>query len=387
MKRKSEKKVAERVKQFQRVKANKITLKQASLAIRLSYKETERLYARFLEGGSEALRHGNAGRRPKNKTDEETLAKAVSLYEEKYNDFGPKFGAEKIAENEGLKVSVSVFRRALIAKKLWEPSKNAPKHRSRRAPKEHFGEMIQFDGSPHDWFEGRGPRCCLMTLIDDATKTRLSQFFEEETMFAAMIVLKMWIRKYGIPASLYCDHKNAFVLTREPTEAEQLKGIEKPKSHFGRACDTLGIEVIAANSPQAKGRVERNHGVDQKRLTRELRLAGISTMPEANKFLLDYYLPKMNETFTHLPKKAEDFHVPALDADLDNILCLQFDRKISKDYIVRYNGRLFQILASNKPLPKTQEPVILRVWTDESVHIFWKDKPLLFEEVSTIFDD
>jgi hypothetical protein len=125
---------------------------------------------------------------------------------------------------------------------------------------------VQFDGSHHDWFEGRRDRCCRITLIDDATKTRLSRFFGEETLFGAMTVLKIWIETYGIPESLYCDNKNAFVLIREPTDKELLNGITRPKSHFGRACDRLGIEVITANSPQAKGRVERNHGVDQDRL-------------------------------------------------------------------------------------------------------------------------
>ena len=144
-------------------------------------------------------------------------------------------------------------------------------YRSRRAPRARFGELVQFDGSHHDWFEGRGPRCCLITMIDDATKIRLSQFFNEETLFGAMTVLKMWILRYGIPESLYCDKKNAFVLTREPTDTEILAGNLKPKSHFGKACDRLGIEVIPANSPQAKGRVERNHGVDQDRLVKELR--------------------------------------------------------------------------------------------------------------------
>jgi hypothetical protein len=132
------------------------------------------------------------------------------------------------------------------------------------------GELVQFDGSHHDWFEGRRGRCCLITLIDDATKTRLSQFFEEETMFGAMTVLKRWIETCGIPESLYCDKKNAFVLTRDPTDKELLAGITLPKSRFGKACDRLGIDAIASDSPQTKGRVERNHGVDQDRLVQIL---------------------------------------------------------------------------------------------------------------------
>jgi hypothetical protein len=121
-----------------------------------------------------------------------------------------------------------------------------------------------------------------MTMIDDATNIRYAQFYEGETTASAMEVLFYWIRKYGIPQALYCDHKNAFVLVREPTDGELLQGITKALSHFGRACEKLGVEVIPANSPQAKGRVERNHGVDQDRLVKELRLEGITTIAEAN---------------------------------------------------------------------------------------------------------
>ena len=146
-------------------------------------------------------------------------------------------------------------------------------------------------------------------MIDDARKIRLSQFFDEETMFGTMNVLKMWIERHGIPMSMYCDKKNAFVLTREPTDAEILAGNLKPKSHFGRACDKLGIEVIAANSPQAKGRVERNHGVDQDRLVKALRLESISTIEKANRYLLETYLPKMNEQFSRPARDKDDAHV------------------------------------------------------------------------------
>ena len=170
------------------------------------------------------------------------------FYRARYGDFGPTLAQEMLEEQGSLEISVSTLRRELLKAGLWETKKKNNKYRSRRTPRACFGELVQFDGSRHDWFEGRCPPCCLMTMIDDAAKTRLSQFFEEETMFGAMIVLKMWIKRYGMPESLYCDKKNAFVLTREPTDAELLAGICKPKSHFGKACDRLGIEVIAANS-------------------------------------------------------------------------------------------------------------------------------------------
>jgi len=225
-----------------------------------------------------------------------------------------------------------------------------------------------------------------MTMIDDATKIRLSQFFDEETMFAAMIVLEMWIKQHGIPESLYCDKKNAFVLTREPTDAEILAGILKPKSHFGKACDRLGIAVIAANSPQAKGRVERNHGVDQDRLVKELRLENIRTIKDANIFLWETYLPKMNGKFSRPARSGDNAHVNLGKVKLDDILCMEFDRHISKDFIVRFQARLFQILETNKPLPRTEDKVLVRVKLDNSVHVIWKNKSLQVKEIPTMFD-
>ena len=350
----------------------------------ISYRQAKRVYKKYLSGGDEALRHGNKGRPSNRRIDHEVVEKALFLYAEKYSDFGPTLAQEKLLERDGLEIGVSTLRRELIAAGLWLPERNSRKYRARRSSREHFGELVQFDGSQHDWFEGRRNRCCLITLIDDATKTRMSQFFEEETMFGAMSVLKMWIETYGIPESLYCDKKNAFVLTREPTDSELLAGITQPKSHFGRACDKLGVQVIAANSPQAKGRVERNHGVDQDRLVKELRLAGISTIEQANIFLLENYLPYMNSKFSLLPKNADDAHVKPLMAALDDILCMEHERKVSKDYIVRFECRLFQILPEAKLKPRPGDVVLVRVKLDYSVCILWKNKLLLVKEIKVL---
>jgi len=363
------------------------TLKAASLELGISYSQAKRIYQRYAKGGDEALVHGNIGKPSNNKTDEAIITKAINLYREKYYDFGPTLAQETMSERDGIVISVNTLRRALLIAGLWKQKKKSSEYRSRRTPRACFGELVQFDGSHHDWFEGRRKPCCLITFIDDARKIRLSQFFEEETLFGAMIVLEMWIIRYGIPESLYCDKKNAFVLTRDPTDAEIIAGIFRPKSHFGKACERLGVEVIAANSPQAKGRVERNHGVDQDRLVKALRLEGISTIEEANRFLLETYLPKMNAMFSRPARNSDDAHVNLGKIKLDDILCMEFERRISKDFIVRFEARLFQILESNKPLPRTEDKVIVRVKLDDSVHIIWKDKPLQVKEIPTMFDE
>jgi len=376
-----------RGKIMEMVKQKLKTLKAASLELGISYSQAKRIYQRYAQGGDEALVHGNTGKPSNNKTDEKIVSKAIEIYRDRYDDFGPTLAQEMLEEKNRLQISVSTLRRELIKAELWETKKKSSEYRSRRTPRASFGELVQFDGSHHDWFEGRGHSCCLISMIDDATKIRLSQFFEEETMFGAMTVLKMWIKRYGIPESLYCDKKNAFVLTREPTDAELLCGILKPKSHFGKACDRLGIDVIAANSPQAKGRVERNHGIDQDRLIKEMRLENICTIEDANKFLLEIYLPKMNRKFSRPARSADDAHVNSGKVKIDDILCMEFERSISKDFIIRFETRLFQILDSNKILPRAKDKVLVRIKLDNSIQILWKDKPLLVKEIPTMFNE
>jgi hypothetical protein len=221
-----------------------------------------------------------------------------------------------------------------------------------------------------------------MTMIDDARNIRLSRFYEQETIEAGMGVFSLWITKYGIPEGLYCDKKNAFVLAREPTDAELLAGVTEPKSHFGRACGKLGVQVIAANSPQAKGRVERNHGVDQDRLVKGLRLAGICTMEAANEFLENHYLPKMNRKFSRPAASPDDAHVPLGKVNLDEVMCLEYERTVANNYVVRFETRLFQILNAGKPLPRPKDKVTVRIDLDRKISIHWKGTKLLVKELT-----
>jgi hypothetical protein len=218
-------------------------------------------------------------------------------------------------------------------------------------------------------------------MRDDATNTRLSRFYEGERIKGAMEVFSYWIRSYGIPEALYCDKKNAFVLTREVTDAELLAGVLEPKSHFGKACEKLGVQVIAANSPQAKGRVERNHGVDQDRLVKELRLKGISTIAEANQFLEETYLPQMNRKFSRPAATQEDAHVPLDKVDLKTILCVEYERTVGNDYVVRFEKKLFQIQKTNKSLPRPKDKVTLRIGLDGTLTVIWKETKLLVKEL------
>jgi len=373
-----------RGKVLEMVRQGHMTLKAASVMLRVSYRQAKRLYACYRKEGDAGLIHGNCGRSSNNCLPEETREAALKAYREKYNDFGPTFACEKLAEVEGIRISIGSMRNLLIEAGEWKGKRKAKEYRSRRERRACCGELIQFDGSHHKWFEERGPSCCLITMIDDATNIRTARFFEEETIVGAMTVFACWIQSYGIPEALYCDRKNAFVLTREPTDAELLAGILEPKSHFGRACEKLGVQVIAANSPQAKGRVERNHGVDQDRLVKELRLAGISTIAEANRFLEKTYLPKMNRMFSRPAAKPEDAHVPLGKVNLKNIMCMEYERTVGNDYVVRFDKHLYQILKDNKKLPRPRDKVMIRIRLDGVLMIIWKETKLLVKELTNI---
>jgi hypothetical protein len=178
------------------------TVAAASVEIGVSYRQAERIYKRYRARGDEALVHGDKGRPSNHKTDKKIIDRALELYRGTYHDFGPTLAAEKIRERDGLDIGVGVLRHALIQDGQWESPKNKVKYRSRLVPRKRVGELVQFDGSAHYWFEGRSSRCCLITMTGGAKKERLSRFFEGETMFGAMIVLKMWIRRYGAPESV-----------------------------------------------------------------------------------------------------------------------------------------------------------------------------------------
>jgi transposase len=370
-----------KVKVMAMVEAGQMTVKAASEQLGVSYRQGKRIHAAYKTGGDTAMVHGNSGKASPRKVDPSTRKKALEAYRERYWDFGPTFAAEKLAEEEGITVSNETLRQWLLAEGLWQRHRKRSEHRNRRERRACFGDLIQFDGSHHAWFEKRGGKCCLMNMVDDATGKTYAQFFEQETIEAAMRTLWQWIEQFGIPKALYCDKKNAFVLTREPTDAELLQGITKPKSHFGLACEKLGIEVIAADSPQAKGRVERNHQVYQDRLVKELRLAGISTIEEANKFLRETYLPKINAKFARPPRESEDGHAPLLKTDPREIFCFEHKRTVANDFVVRHECRYFQILKENQSKPRPRDKVVVRVHLDGVLDIYWQGKKLLVKEL------
>src|SRR5208282_1052066 len=238
------------------------SLVQAAKRMAVSYRQAKRQWKRYQAHGSAGLVHGNVGR-ASNRAKPASLRRRVrGLIGKNYGGepgkrFGPTLAAEHLAEEEGIDLGVETLRGWMLEAGLWSRERRGRAHRQRRERKAHFGELVQMDGSFHDWLEGRGPRGCLMNMVDDATGTTLCRMGEEETIWAAVGVLKAWIERHGVPQALYPDWKNVYV--REANAEERQRG-EEPVTQFGRMCQRLGIRIVAASSPQAKGRVERNHG-------------------------------------------------------------------------------------------------------------------------------
>jgi transposase len=336
-----------KVEVLARVKSGEVRVRDAAALLGLSYRQAKRLWKRYRQEGAAGMKHRSAGRRSNRAYPASLQGEVLEQVREKYSGevgerFGPTLAAEHLASEDGLKVGAETLRRWMLAAGLWTRERRSWRHRRRRERKEHFGELVQMDGSFHAWLEERGPRGCLMDLVDDATNTTWAQLGEEETLWAAADALRAWIEHYGVPRALYVDWKNLY--KRSATPREQLRG-EEPITQFGRMCASLGIELIGASSPQAKGRVERMHGTHQDRLVKKLRRLEIATSAEANAYLEREYLPEHNRRFGRAALRPEDYHGRKRSGrELDQVFRLETVRTISSDWVVRYDNRFLQLL-------------------------------------------
>ena len=331
-----------RVHVIRQTREKKLTQVQAGTLLGLTPRHIRRLLARVAQTGDQGLAHRGRGKPSNRRIPEKVKAKALQLCEKQYGDFGPTLAAEKLAERHGITLSAETVRGWLLAKGVTHFQRRPRPHRAWRERKAHVGELVQLDGSHHDWLEGRGPRCVLMAYIDDASSRVLARFYEYEGTIPAMDSFQHYVTRYGIPLAVYADRHTTYQSPAKPTVEEQLAGRE-PMSQFGRALSELGVELIPAHSPQAKGRVERLFKTFQDRLIKEMRLAGVSTLDEANRFLEDY-LPIYNQRFSVQPAQAADLHRPRpAGCDLDRILCLKTTRCLRKDFTIAHQGRLYQI--------------------------------------------
>jgi len=331
-----------RLKAVQTVIDKQMTQKVAALLLGMSDRQVRRLIKVIRENGDRGIIHGLRGRPSNRRLPEEMRERVLSFYQERYSDFGPTLAMEKLFECDGITISDETLRTWLIEAGLWKKRRKRSTFRQWRARKECFGEMVQMDGSHHDWLEGRGPELVLMGSIDDATNTTYGRFHDYEGTLPAMDVFKGYVEKYGLPMSIYVDRHTTYKSSKKLTEWDEIEGIAS-LSQFERALKELGVEVIHAWSPQAKGRIERLFGVLQDRLVKEMRLRGIKTKEEANVFL-EEYLPRYNKRFGVCPAHEADTHVMLpRHVDLDRYLCIKTGRTIRKDNTIALDGKLYQI--------------------------------------------
>jgi len=350
---------------------------RAAELLSLSVRQVKRLKKRLREQGEAALAHANRGRPSPRRLPAEVRQVALHLARTRYAGFNDHHLCEKLCEVEGLTLSREVLRRLLRQAGIGSPRKRrAPAHRQRRLPSARQGELIQLDGSSHDWLEGRGPRLTALGLQDDATgKILAAQFFPSESAAGYLALLRQLLRRHGVPLAFYGDHSGIFVRNDDFWSVEeQLAGKRQP-TQFGRALEQLGITFIAARSPQAKGRIERLWGVLQDRLCSELRLAQARDLDSANT-VLRVFVADYNRRFARRPRELQTAWRPAPD-HLDRICCFVHQRVVSNDNIVQWEGQRFQIPQQGQRFSFAGAKVHLYQALDGRVSLYYGDTRLL----------
>jgi transposase len=370
-----------------RVKEGTLKLTTAAQMMRISYRQAKRLWKRYRKSGVKGLVHGNAGRRSHRAKPASLRRQVLALVKSKYSGgvgerFGPTLAAEHLEQEDSIVLDAETLRRWMLQAGLWSRERKRKPYRKRRERKAHFGELVQLDGSFEEWLEDRGPSGCLMNLVDDATGKTLCRLEEQETTWAAAHVLRQWIDKYGVPLALYTDWKNVYV--RPPTEKEREQG-KAAVTQFGRMCAKLGIEIIAASSPQAKGRVERNHGTHQDRLIKKLRRKKIDNWEAANRYLQEEYLPEHNRRYARAPASSQDMHVAVRrKRQLDEIFCLEEERVLSQDWVVRYQGQLLQVERHHRHQAAPGARIVVREWEDGRLELRYRGNKIAWQQISSL---
>lgn len=357
---KMSKKELSRLEVIIKIKQGKWRYRKASQELRMSKRQLIRIMARYRKNGVVGIMHGNRGKPSKRKIASAKKKKIMKLIQGKYKDFGPTLATEQLWERHGLKISREWLRKAMIDEGIWKASRRKDlKLYQMRIRRSQEGELLQLDGSYDDWFESRAPKCCLLVAVDDATgKLQQLRFVGHESREDYMSFMQEYINNYGRPLAIYTDRHSTFVTTRKYDIYED--------TQFARAMKELNIELIFANSPQAKGRVERANGVLQDRLIKLMRLENISSMEEGNAYL-EKFLKKYNEKFAVRPQILENAHrsLP-VNMNLAKILCVKEKRKLSKQLTLQFNNRNYQ-LQPDGPIRRRLIGAIVLVYEHNSV--------------------
>jgi hypothetical protein len=355
-----------RLEALGRVERGEINVVQSAELMDLSLRQARRMWKRFKAAGAGGLVHRLRGRASNRRLGAEVRDRVLKLHQERYADFGPTLACEKLAE-DGLVLSPDTLSALLKERGLWQRRRRRGRHRKRRERRACLGSLVQMDGSHHDWFEGRARQCVLMVLIDDATNRTYARFYSGETTEAAFDAFGRWVKRQGLPRALYVDRHSIYRDQGHP---------EKP-TQFGRAMKQLAVELIQAHSPQAKGRVERRNAVFQDRLVKEMRLRKISSMQQANVFLEGMFLDDLNRRYAVKALHEQDLHrAPEADLELEDVLCVQEQRVVGRDWCVRWQSRWLQIDRRHAALNLPARKVLIKHRADGQLIVEHKGERL-----------
>jgi hypothetical protein len=370
---------AERLRIIQKVIDQELTQIEAGDCLELNERQVRRLAKRVRTEGPAGIIHRNRGRVSTRRLGDVVKAKILGLIQRRYADFGPTLAVETMEEKGEARVSRETLRKWMIEDGLWQVRRKKRAVHAWRERKAHEGDMVQMDGSHHNWLEGRGPQMVLMSYIDDATGRSFGRFYEYEGVYPAMDSLRRYLGLYGRPESVYFDKHSTYKTTRQPDTEELLQG-EPAMTQFERALKELEIRVIHAHSPQAKGRIERSYRTLQDRLVKAMRLEGIGNLEDANRFL-EVYWPKYNGKFAKEPREKKDLHRRVTkNLNLDRILCVKKTRTINNGYLIKWRNRMFVVQSPSRTMLGRKVEVLESF--DGRMEFLWNARALTVQEVA-----
>lgn len=373
----------DRLRVIRNVLDKKVTQVEAADLLDLGARQVRRLCVAVRSRGNRGILHGLLGRSSNNQGDPELLGMALSaLHNRRWEGFTAVFAQQKLESLHGIVLSDTTVRKLMTMTGLWQRRRPKAKHRAWRERRTCVGMLVQLDGSEHDWFEGRGPKCALLVYIDDATSLILhAEFVKVEDTLNLMRSTGVYLRKHGRPVAYYVDKDSIYTINRQTTIDEELRNID-PITQFTRAMTELGIEVILANSPQAKGRVERSFDTHQDRLVKELRLANIDDMEAGNVFLRTFYVDDHNTRFAGHPASPTNAHRPLLAGHrLDQILSRRTERSVANDYTLRFQHRFFQLFEEQPVRVMPKDKIEIEIRLDGTTHLRAKGAYLRFKPI------
>lgn len=362
-------KEADRLKIISQVERKSMSLEEGSELMEISTRQTYRILKRIKEEGTRGIIHKLRGKKSNRGYPEELKKEVLKIYNAQYRDYGPTLFSEELVKSHKISVDHETIRKWMRAEAIRTSMRKKRPHRKRRERRSCLGAMLQFDGSHHDWFEGRGAECCLINCVDDSTGKVYLRFAVSENTQDVLLTLWEYVNKYGIPRSIYTDKFSVYKAEGKLTD-------------FGRAMKELNIETIFANSPQAKGRVERVNRTLQDRLVKALRREAISNIAQANEFVQKRFMNEYNSKFA-VNLEVPDAHRIPTGYDLKNIFCYKTSRQVRNDYTINLGGGYIQLLKGSSPLPIPKQNVTICKWLNGEMHIYFNGQEIKFISLDT----